>query len=115
MPNRFQLIRKTDVQAGPVSPNQIDREICGYLGVECHPPQYAYGWFTAIGIQLACGETFDDIDRMLCESGWATAEVLREINQWLAYHFTPRSWAEVGTSVSHSAGDNPTRALSLTL
>jgi hypothetical protein len=94
MRNCLQLIRKTDMQGAPVSLNQIDREICDYMGVECHPGRYAYGWFDVIGFQLAAGKSFDDIDHFLCDSECILAEQLREINQWLAYYFSAnrRKW-----------------------
>jgi hypothetical protein len=111
MSNRFQLIRRKDMKAGPTSLNQVDREICNYLGVEYHPTRYAFGWFEAIGLQLACGKTFDEIDRILCDSGSEISEELREINQWLAYHFAPDNRVEVGRSASHSTESSPALAI----
>jgi hypothetical protein len=109
MPNCFQLIRKTDPQAGPVSLNLIDREVCDYMGVECRPARYAYGWFDTIGFQIASGKSFDDIDQILCEPGCVVVDQLREINQWLAYHFTAHRWVE--RSASYSTDDRPALAL----
>jgi hypothetical protein len=105
MRNCLQLIRKTDMQGAPVSLNHIDREICDYMGVECHPGRSAYGWFDVIGFQLAAGKSFDDIDHFLCDSECILVEQLREINQWLAYYFSenPRPIAP-GQEVLHGHG-----------
>ena len=60
MPNYFQLTRKSDPEAGPVSLNQIDEELCAAFGFDPDPEWYVFGWFDSIGGRLASGSSWDD-------------------------------------------------------
>lgn len=95
MPNCFQLIRKSDPQAGPVSLSLIDEEMCKHFGVTPDPVQYYCEWFNWIGFRLAMGRSLEYLrgyfngasdfgpkedDRMFDE--------LSKITKWLDENFT---------------------------
>ncbi len=102
MPNCFQLTRKTDKNAGPVSLWDVDEEICKYLNVEPWPDEYIYQWYGTIGLALACGYSFDTIiegikgdieqypeSRQYYKTKLRIAEFLRD-------NFVSECWAEIG-------------------
>jgi hypothetical protein len=61
MPNHVNLSRKYNVQAGPVSPREIDKEMCEAFGIIPHKENYYYDWIDTIGLALARGKSFDKI------------------------------------------------------
>jgi hypothetical protein len=61
MTNCFSLTRKSDLQSGAVSLQQIDNEMCSRFGV-VHDPNNSYHlWVNTIGLALSTGQTFGDI------------------------------------------------------
>jgi hypothetical protein len=61
MPNPVSLSRKNNVQAGPVSPRQIDKEMCEAFGIIPHKENYYYDWIDTIGLALARDKSFNKI------------------------------------------------------
>jgi hypothetical protein len=61
MSTYFNLTRKNNVQAGPVSPREIDKEMCEAFGIIPHKENYYYDWVDTIGLALARGQRFDQI------------------------------------------------------
>ena len=61
MANYFNLTRKNDLDAGPVSLSIIDNEICAHFGAIRAEDKYYFHWFDTIGFSLAIGQTFDQI------------------------------------------------------
>ncbi len=57
MPNQVSLFKN----GAKVSFNDIDTEICNFMGVLIHPENYAFGWYDAICGRLAYGRTFEEI------------------------------------------------------
>ena len=99
MPNCFTLTRKSNLEAGPVSLNKIDEEICGFLGVPVDPVKYCRSWFDIIGGRLALGRSFEEMRANFVEKQsedthkdfWGD---ILQIVDFLAEHFTPDAWYE---------------------
>lgn len=60
MPNCFQLTRKSDLSAGPVSLMKIDKEMCAHFNAPVDPVKYHAYWYDIIGFSLAMGRSFGD-------------------------------------------------------
>ena len=85
MPNRFQLfLRET---GEPESLIMTDKRICEYLGMEVHPVKYVHNWYTVIGLQLACGLSFDQIRGNLEDD----SPLIGVVN-FLQHHYTVDAW-----------------------
>jgi hypothetical protein len=61
MTNRVSLARKNNVQAGPVPPREIDKQMCEAFGIIPHRENYYYDWIDTIGLALARGKSFEQI------------------------------------------------------
>ena len=61
MPNSFSLTRKSNMDAGPVSLQQIDNEMCADFGLVPDPNNSYHLWVNTIGLALATGQSFNDI------------------------------------------------------
>ena len=61
MPNSFSLTRKSNMDAGPVSLQQIDNEMCADFGLVPDPNNSYHLWVNIIGLTLATGQSFNDI------------------------------------------------------
>lgn len=61
MPNCFQLIRKSQPEAGPVVLTEVDEELCRHFGVSIHPYCWYENWYDIIGFRLALGRSFAEI------------------------------------------------------
>lgn len=61
MPNCFQLIRKSDPEAGPVVLATVDEEMCDHFNMPCDPKEWFCEWYDCIGFRIATGDTFDSI------------------------------------------------------
>ena len=88
MPNCFTLTRKSAPEAGPVSLNQIDEELCEFLGEKVHPTKYVRHWFDLQGLSLALGHSCEKIRELFPDQ-----ENL-EVTNWLEANFTPDAWCE---------------------
>jgi len=88
MPNCFTLTKKGESE--PKRFVEIDEEICAYLEVPCDPVHWVFGWYDIIGLYLALGKTFEEID------GELYGDKLKLINKWLQEHYTSDAWAERG-------------------
>lgn len=112
MPNCFQLIKKSDLEAGPVRLSQIDREMCEHFGVERHPTKYHHEWYNTIGFRLAVGQTFEkqleDAYAEIARIQESTSEERGreelqaewlhhiEVIKWLDANFVSDVWATIG-------------------
>ena len=110
MPNCFHLFRKSAPEAGPVSLNRIDEELCRELGVEVHPRNWVVSWYDIIGFKLAMGRTWTEIraellqteEEFLPPEGPRREEHHAQYNQlltclnYLRQNFTISAWAEIG-------------------
>jgi len=109
MPNYFQLTRKSNLKAGPVSFVEIDEEICKHFGVEPEPlgGRYYYEWYESIGFRLAIGKTLEQTRAQFVEytqepedkhspNYKAYYERLIEIVDYLNEHYTSDAWAQIG-------------------
>lgn len=112
MPNCFQLTRKSDLATNPKAQperlNKIDEELCVMLGVEPSDTFYVACWFDTIGWDLAMGRSFVQILMRLDEDVWSQftdeqcdkfgipRRPLTKCCEYLAQHFTPDAWVEIG-------------------
>jgi hypothetical protein len=107
MPNCFQLTRISEKEKGPVSLNQIDRELCQLLGEPVDPVNYVLGWFDYHGFMLAMGRDWAYIREAIRErraeyykkGNLMCVEVMEDYFRVLDYleaNFTPNAWAEIG-------------------
>ena len=60
MPNCFSLTRKGETETASLS--DVDVEICNMLGVEVDKKYWVGGWYGTIGLLLAMGRSFEDIN-----------------------------------------------------
>jgi len=90
MPSCFQLVRKGE--AKPIVLQHLDEELCHHLNVPVNEMEWCFNWYNIIGLMLACGETFNEIEKILVENK-ARAELF-EINTYLQLHFDVDSWGE---------------------
>lgn len=90
MPQCFQLLR--DGKAIPLS--SIDEEMCRHFDVTPDPGCYFSLWYDVIGYQLATGNSWDEI-RKLLEKDYADLPILVQISDWLQANFEVRSWYEL--------------------
>ena len=90
MPQCFQLLR--DGKAVPLS--SIDEEMCRHFDVTPDPVRYFSLWYDVIGYQLATGNSWDEI-RKLLEKDYADLPILVQISDWLQANFEVRSWYEL--------------------
>ncbi len=97
MPNCFHLVRKSDPDAGPVNLAQIDEEICEAVGelVDEHR-RWCRGWYNMIGLYLATGKSFDEIEEILKDEGDECS--LIPVVAFLRENYTSSAWAEIGRS-----------------
>jgi hypothetical protein len=104
MPNRFSLTRRSALADGPVSLQQIDKEICEHFFLPCSEEEWHHGWYNYIGFHLAMGWSFErlgqDIEgEILCAKDRSAINYwghMQDILNWLAANFTPDAWAEIG-------------------
>ena len=101
MPNCFSLTRLSEASKGPVSLNQIDRELCELLGEEVHPTRYVCGWLDYIGPELAMGRSWAAIWNTLGDDYylWEDDEYcgnMAKILHYLQNNFSPNAWVEIG-------------------
>jgi hypothetical protein len=61
MPNCFGLTRKSDLNAGPVSLQEMHNEMREHFKQPPDPDHWLYDWYNTIGLALACGAKFDAI------------------------------------------------------
>lgn len=94
MPSCFSLTRKSDLAAGPVPLLTIDEEICEMMGVMVHPKKWCNDWYGAIGLDLACGDTFEEIKITITNWDYGPKELLLKIVEWLDTNFVANAWSE---------------------
>jgi hypothetical protein len=102
MRNCFSLIRKTDKDAGPVSLQKIDNEMCEHFNVVPDAKEYYYSWVDTIGLALSIGQAFDDIVKDChadigeypADMGYYKRKL--EIAKYLNEHCVPDAWIEIG-------------------
>ena len=94
MPNYYNLTKKG--QTTPSNANQIDEEICLFLGVQPHPKYYRKGWNDFIGQPLAYGMSFDKIISDFEKQNDPFFEELIKIAKFLQENYTPDAWATIG-------------------
>lgn len=97
MPNCFQLIRKSDPEAGAVSLQRIDEEMCLHFNEPCHPERWFRNWYNSIGMSLAFGRTFEELRKRPEEDGdWEPEDVQEWVSMidWLDANFTTNAWYE---------------------
>ena len=94
MPNCFQLVRKSNPGAGPVKFVQIDEEICEAVGEPVDDKRWCRGWYDVIGLRLATGESFSEIEQELKDSNYYTD--LLPVVAFLRENYTSSAWAEIG-------------------
>ena len=86
MPYCFQLTRTSDPKAGPVDFCEIDQELCEHFDVPCHPKDWLWGWYDCIGLELAIGHSWEDIEATDYSEG------MKEIAKYLEENFTVAHW-----------------------
>lgn len=104
MPQVVCLARKSDpaqnTEADKGLWDQIDKEICQYLGVEQDEKQWRNNWYGYIGFLLAIGRDFDAIEKQIDDwkienDGQRVNQMeMREINAFLRENFTVEVWRE---------------------
>lgn len=98
----FQLVRKSDPDAGPVKFSAIDAEICALFEAPIDPKWYFLSWYDAIGFKLAHGRLWEEVRTELAEEWKADAakdpmcqeilDALLKISTWLEERFAVNSW-----------------------
>lgn len=106
MPNCFQLTRKSDLKAGPVKLNDIDRELCDHFKQPFSTEKYMWYWYDIIGFKLAMGKTFAQAKEDLIQQQAALEkddtimrecyDNLLELVSYLDEHYTSDAWYQVG-------------------
>lgn len=87
MPNCFQLVRKSDTNAGPVVLQQIDDEMREAFHEPPDTEHWYRDWYNWAGLYLALGKTFDQIREIVKDD----VQGLR-IVEWLDANFTSSAW-----------------------
>ena len=92
MPNCFQLIKKGEEE--PTNLQTIDDEIwLKFYGSIPEPNLHWYcGWYDCIGLRLAMGKCFKDIQKEFSVGNWT--EKIKNVLDHLQEHYTARSWYE---------------------
>lgn len=107
MPNCFQLTRRTALEAGAVTLQQVDKELCEHFQAPCDEKEWYCGWYNYIGFLIAMGKDWDwltdDINKMIAEAKehndkpaedyWSH---MQEVRKWLQETFTYEAWVEIG-------------------
>ena len=87
MPNCFQL---RNVATGEIpSLQDIDRDLCEYLGKPVSDTKYYEHWVDIIGLNLAFGKTWGDVELL-----YGDDEYLMPIIEYLSNLYQPVAWAE---------------------
>ncbi len=102
MPNYFALIRiqdkdKPQEEQKYVPLEIVDEEICKALGKSVHPTEYYMGWYDSIGLMLACGKTFEEIES-LANSWYPESEEspILDVIKFMKENYISSSWARIG-------------------
>ena len=90
MPNCFLFVSKETKTI--VDLNKVDEEICGFLGIEVHPTNYAAGWFDCIGFRLAIGKTWDDMETEFAAQGNKWYDRQLKIVRFLRERYDSSAW-----------------------
>ena len=94
MPGYFQLFPIGSTEAATLQ--SINEAICEHFNAPVDPKEFYYHWFYAIGVNLAMGETFDEIiayyerEDVKCDDIQWCAE-MAEIAKFLQSSYSPRS------------------------
>jgi hypothetical protein len=100
MPICFQLVRHGETEPTPLA--KIDDEMCAFFGEHPDPVKYHAAWYDIIGFRLALGKSWQEIEQHLTDMQAQYPEHaegykhLTECLRWLAAHFNPDSWREIG-------------------
>lgn len=90
MPNCFQLALKGEKE--PQRLNAIDEAICAHFGVEVDEVKWYKNWYNTIGLLLACGKSFAEIDEIFAKNDDEHSRALRDINDFLGTFYTAKAW-----------------------
>lgn len=102
MPNCFQLIRKSDEEAGPVKLQTIDNEMREHFKQPPSEDKWLAGWYDSIGFRLALGRSLADIRADFVNyavqggTDQQCYEDLIKIVDWLDENFTTNAFVQVG-------------------
>lgn len=103
MPSCFSLTKKGEDKPTPLS--KIDEELCVHFNHAVHPVTYLWGWYDAIGFNLAIGKSFPEV-REHFQKMLLTDEIKNDeqsillVERWISMvgyledHYTSDSWKE---------------------
>lgn len=89
--NCFTLTRKTAPDAGPVTLQDVDAEMCAHFGAPVHERFWYRGWYNVIGLALSMGSTFARMREISLEYPETLA-----IIDWLDANFESNAWYQPG-------------------
>lgn len=92
MPACFQLRVKGEKE--PSTFVDIDDKLCEHFGVTPDKEKYMNGWYDSIGLRLAIGRSFFEIQEEFDEIDEPWAKRHYEIAVWLDNHYTADAWYE---------------------
>jgi hypothetical protein len=84
MPNCFQLTFKGETE--PMKLVDVDKMLCQHFNVPVDPREWYENWYNSIGLSLAMGVTWENIEKAFPER--------KEIIDYLKANFNVDSWAE---------------------
>ena len=93
MPNCYSLTRNGKEQAERLI--LIDEDLCNMMGVIPHPTEWLADWENTIGLLLALGKRWDEIQQHLTETGRMNDKI-EKIITYLRKNYKVTSWYQVG-------------------
>lgn len=102
MPAYFQLISKTTQKPVPFA--EIDDELCKAMGVEPHDTDFLRSWYDIIGLRLALGRSFEEIQAEFEERKASAADNdnsefwtdMNKILQYIRENYDSTAWYQYG-------------------
>ena len=93
MPNFFQLFKKGETEPSVLT--EIDRDLCGLLGVDEDPEWWVHGWYDSIGFRIATGQPLgsEDLRKSIHDTG---IDNLDRILRYLEENYTSTAWSKIG-------------------
>ena len=87
MPACFSLTKKGNSEPSKFS--DIDAELCSHFNQPCDPVKYLAGWYDAIGLSIALGQSIDQIITRYENTEYTG---LYFIAMYLKEHYVPDTW-----------------------
>lgn len=89
----------------PEELTSIDAKMCARHGASPHPRYWFNDWFSYIGLKLAVGKSFDEIED-LCREEIGMEEQYNEEDDYIAQKFAPDSYWTLMLKITQWLKDN---------